>query len=62
MTPFEFLLAIGENFAAGLFADPNACAMMRHAKAIECALCNNRLPDYKGTRLYPVGHSDIYNP
>ena len=57
----------GEHFAAGFFSDCNSPVLVRVARGVTSHLTHVRLPQWRGTRLYPgdreVGRhsSDLYS-
>ena len=62
MNVHEFFSAIGEYYAAGFFLGPNESYLQRAANAFMYHFAQAPLLPYNGTKLYPVGGGNIYNP
>ena len=62
MNVHEFFSSIGEYYAAGFFKNPNGTYLQRSADALRSQYENAPLLPYDGTKLYPVGAGNIYNP
>ena len=62
MNVHDFFSAIGEYYAAGFFFAPNESYLLRSAYAFMYHFTQAPLLPYNGTKLYPVGAGNIYNP